>query len=97
MQTAGRRPATAAGRRARPAVARSSSIPPEVPAKGTVSGNTITVDVPLQGGFGANRPIQGPLLYSVTGLTFGCNGDADLVHADVDATHAFDYTLARTK
>jgi len=71
--------------------------PAEVAAKGSVSGNTITVDVPLQSGFGPNRPIQGPFLYSVTGFTFGRDGDADLIYADVDATHAFDYALARSK
>ena len=71
--------------------------PAEVAAKGSVSENTITVDVPLQGGFGANRPIQGPLLYTVMGFTFGRDGDADLIYADVDATHAFDFTLARSK
>ena len=70
--------------------------PAEVAAKGSVS-DTITVDVPLQRGFGANRPIPGPLLYSVTGFTFGRDGDADLIYADVDATHAFDFTLARSK
>jgi hypothetical protein len=69
--------------------------PAEVPLQGRVAGNTITIDVPLQGGFGPNRPIQGALLYSVTGFTFGRDGDADLVYADVDATHAFDYVLAR--
>jgi hypothetical protein len=53
------------------------------------------VDVPLDGGFGANRPILGPLLYSVTGFTFGRDGDVDLVYDDVDATHSFDYVLAR--
>ncbi len=70
--------------------------PAEVPlTSGSVSGNTITIDVPLQGGFGANRPIAGPILYSVTGFTFGRNGDSDLVYADVDASHSFDYPLAR--
>jgi len=69
--------------------------PSEVAAAGRVSGNTITVDVPLDTGFGANRPVQGTTLYGVTGFTFGRNGDADLVYADVDATHAFDYVLAR--
>lgn len=71
--------------------------PAEVAAKGSVSGNTITIDVPLQGGFGANRPVQGPLLYSVTGFTFGRDGDNDLIYADVDASHAFDYILARSR
>jgi hypothetical protein len=70
--------------------------PAEVPlSSGSVSGNTITIDVPVQGGFGPNRPITGPLLYSVTAFAFGRNGDADLVYADVDASHSFDFTLAR--
>ena len=62
-------------------------------ATGSVSGNTITVDVPIAGGFGANRPILGTTLYSVTAFTFGRNGDADLIYADVDASHAFDFRL----
>jgi len=62
-------------------------------ASGSVSGNTITVNVPVAGGFGANRPILGTTLYSVTGFTFGRNGDTDLISADVDASHAFDFRL----
>ncbi len=69
--------------------------PAEAPATGSVSGSTITIDVPLQGGFGANRPISGLILSSVTAFTFGRNGDADLIYSDVDASHAFDFTLAR--
>ncbi|HEY3183881.1 MAG TPA: hypothetical protein VGJ77_13655 [Gaiellaceae bacterium] len=61
-------------------------------ASGTVSGNTITIDVRLQGGFGPNRPIAGPALYSVTAFSFGRNDVTDL-YADVDATHAFDFGL----
>ena len=68
--------------------------PAEVPlSSGKVSGNTITIDVPLQGGFGANRPIDGNVLYSATAFSFGRNGDADLLYADVDATHAFDFRV----
>jgi hypothetical protein len=64
----------------------------QAPAGGSVSGNTITIDVRLQGGFGANRPITGPSLYSVTAFSFGRNDVTDL-YADVDATHAFDFGL----
>lgn len=68
--------------------------PAEVPlTSGRVSGDTITIDVPLQGGFGPNRPILGDVLYSMTAFSFGRNGEADLLYADVDATHAFDYRL----
>jgi len=52
-------------------------------------GDTIQVDVPLTG-FG--RQIRASTLFSVTALSFGENADNDL-YADVDATHAFDYTL----
>jgi hypothetical protein len=66
--------------------------PREVSASGSISGNTITIDVPLQDGFGANRPIVGDQLFSVTGLTAGRSNDTD-VYADVDATRAFDFRL----
>jgi hypothetical protein len=66
--------------------------PAEVPASGGVSGNTIRIDVPIQGGFGPGRPILGDRLYSVTALSGGRNTDNE-IYADVDATRAFDYTL----
>lgn len=59
---------------------------------GTVSGNTITIDVSLQNGFGSGRPIDGDTLYSVTALSYGQNGDAD-IYMEGDATHSFDYSL----
>jgi len=59
---------------------------------GSTSGNTITIDVSLQKGFGSGRPIDGDRLYSVTALSYGQNGDAD-IYLEGDATHAFDYTL----
>jgi hypothetical protein len=59
---------------------------------GAVSGNTITIDVSLQNGFGAGRPINGSTLYSVAGLSYGQNGDAD-IYLEGDATHSFDYSL----
>jgi hypothetical protein len=59
---------------------------------GSISGNTITIDVPLQQGFGPGRPISGTTLYSVTALTYGQNSDDD-VYAEGDATHSFDFAL----
>jgi len=63
--------------------------PASLPASGKVCGNTIQVDVPLNG---LGRPLNGSRLFSVTGLSFGRNAAEDL-YADVDATHSFDYTL----
>lgn len=63
--------------------------PASKPAQGKICGNTIQVDVPV-GAFG--RPLNGSTLFTVTGLSFGRNADNDF-YADVDATHAFDYTL----
>ncbi len=65
--------------------------PSEVSATGSISGNVITIDVPLQGGFGANRPIYGSTLHNVTALSGGRNGTPYDVYADVDATKSFDY------
>jgi hypothetical protein len=66
--------------------------PAEVPATGSVSGNAITIDVPIQGGFGANRPIYGTTLYSLAAFSGGRNNATD-VYADLDSTRAFDYGL----
>src|SRR5204862_2922017 len=61
----------------------------------SISGNVITIDVPVQGGFGPNRPIIGGSLFNVTALSFGRNSAApNDVYADLDATKSFDYTLA---
>jgi hypothetical protein len=59
---------------------------------GSTSGNTIRIDVSLQNGFGSGRPINGTTLYSVTALSYGQNGDAD-IYLEGDATHSFDYSL----
>jgi hypothetical protein len=73
--------------------------PAEVSATGSISGNVITIDVPLQGGFGPNRPIDGNVLYNVTALSAGRNpvpasGPTTLeLYADLDATRSFDYAL----
>ena len=71
--------------------------PREVTATGSIdqAAGTITIDVPIQGGFGPNRPIQDTTLFNVTGLTFGRkNATADL-YADIDATRSFDYSWSR--
>jgi hypothetical protein len=70
--------------------------PSEVAATGSVSGNVITVDVPLQGGFGANRPILGTTLHNVTALSAGrgnLGGEISDIYADVDATKSVDFPL----
>ena len=67
------------------------SFPATVPAIGSIDGNTITVDVALEGGFGAGFPLNGDLLYNVVGLTFAPEGS--VLGADVDSTAPFDYRL----
>lgn len=57
---------------------------------GSIAGNVITIDVPLQGGFGPARPIFGNTLYNVTALSFGRSNDTD-IYADLDATRSFDF------
>ena len=61
---------------------------------GSVSGNTITIDVSLRQGFGATpqRQVSGATLYGVTALSYGENGDVD-VYTEGDASHSFDYAL----
>jgi hypothetical protein len=66
--------------------------PADVTATGCVSGNKITIDVPLANGFGAGRPINGNTLYNVTAFSGGRNA-ADDIYADADATRSFDFTL----
>ena len=73
--------------------------PAEVVATGSRLGNTITIDVPIAGGFGAGRPIKGEILYNVTGLTFGRSPTApgspvgDFLYTDADATRSFNFDL----
>jgi hypothetical protein len=67
--------------------------PNDVAASGSVSGNVITIDVPVQGGFGAGRPILGTTLHNVTALSAGRNNSVTDVYADLDATSAFDFPL----
>jgi hypothetical protein len=65
--------------------------PATMTAQGRVCGNIISVDVPVNGGFGVGLPV-GSTLYGVTAFTFGRNDPND-IYADVDATHAFDFSL----
>lgn len=70
--------------------------------------NIIRIRVPLQNGFGDDRPISpGTTAFNITGFTFGRNAptggaggnsvsDIGELYADVDATRPFDYRLART-
>jgi ribosomal protein S8E len=68
--------------------------PAEQSATGTIMGNMITIDVPIQGGFGANRPIFGTKLFNVTALSGGRNSIPYDFYADLDATKSFDYTFS---
>jgi hypothetical protein len=67
--------------------------PAEASASGTIVGNTIRIDVPIQNGFGPNRPILGGTLLNVTALSAGRNGLPYEIYADIDATKSFDYPL----
>jgi hypothetical protein len=62
---------------------------------GSINGNVITIDVPIQTGFGAGRPIFGSTLFNVTALSAGRDNAMD-VYADLDATRSFDFTLKKT-
>lgn len=76
--------------------------PREKTVPGTAVGNVITIDVPIQTGFGSGRPINGDILFNVTAFSFGrleTTGPpapplpvADF-YTDVDATRSFDYSL----
>jgi hypothetical protein len=70
---------------------RSVTYPATVPAVGSIDGDTITVDVALEGGFGKGFPLNGDLLYNVVGLTFAPTDG--VLGADVDSTAPFDYRL----
>ncbi|HEX3687700.1 MAG TPA: hypothetical protein VHU60_08945 [Gaiellaceae bacterium] len=65
--------------------------PATMAATGRVCGNTISVDVSINGGFGIGLPV-GNTLYNVTAFTFG-RDDANDIYADVDVSHAFDFAL----
>ena len=70
-----------------------SQYPRQMTAQGRICGNTISVDVPLNGGFGVGVPLSGKTLYNVTAFGFGRNDDTTDIYDDVDATHSFDYAL----
>lgn len=71
-----------------------SQYPRLTTAQGRICGtNTISVDVPLNGGFGVGVPVSGKTLYNVTAFGFGRNDDTTDIYDDVDATHSFDYAL----
>jgi hypothetical protein len=66
--------------------------PRTMAAQGRLCGNTISVDVPVNGGFGTGLPV-GKTLYNVTAFSFGRDNDNTDIYADVDATHSFDFAL----
>jgi hypothetical protein len=69
--------------------------PAEQTATGSFQpGNVIRIDVPIQGGFGANRPIFGGTLLNVTALSGGRNSIPYDFYADLDATKSFDYRVS---
>ena len=68
--------------------------PSEQAATGTIIGNTIRIDVPIQGGFGPNRPIFGGTLFNVTALSAGRNSTPYDFYADLDGTKSFDYRIS---
>lgn len=72
-----------------PGTCKVMNYPASLPASGKLCGNVIQVDVPLSG---LGRPLKSNKLFSVTAFGFGENADND-IYADVDVTHAFDYTL----
>jgi hypothetical protein len=69
--------------------------PAENTVTGTISGNTICIDVPNFNttGFGAGRAINGSVLYNVTALSGGRNDAMTDIYSDVDATRSFDLPL----
>ena len=70
--------------------------PNEVAATGSISGNVVTIDVQLDGGFGPGRPILENTLRNVTALSAGRSNSSTDFYADIDATHAFDYPITTT-
>jgi uncharacterized repeat protein (TIGR01451 family) len=76
------------------------------PAEVTATGNlnaatrTISVQVPIQGGFGAGRPIKGGTIYNVSAFTFGRSQvpvsptvTSDVLYTEADSTRSFDVSL----
>jgi uncharacterized repeat protein (TIGR01451 family) len=76
--------------------------PAEVSATGSLSRGTrtITVEVPIQGGFGNGRPIKGDTIYNVSAFSFGRNAvpdnptvTSDVLYTEADSTRSFDFSL----
>jgi len=75
--------------------------PAEEPATGTLdaANRRITIEVPIQGGFGAGRPIKSDTIYNVTGFTFGRSQVpasptfSDFLYTEADSTRSFDFNL----
>ncbi|MGZ4281476.1 MAG: hypothetical protein ACXVQ4_05215 [Gaiellaceae bacterium] len=68
--------------------------PRTMAATGQVCGNSIVVNVPLDGGFGVGLKLGAKqTLYSVTGLTLGRDDDSTDIYDDVDEAPSFDYAL----
>jgi hypothetical protein len=67
--------------------------PSEASVTGSVVGNVITINVPIQGGFGPDRPILGNSLFNVTALSAGRNSVPYDIYADLDATKSFDFPI----
>jgi uncharacterized repeat protein (TIGR01451 family) len=76
--------------------------PAEVSATGSINTGTrtITVEVPIQGGFGAGRPIKGDTIYNVSGFTFGRSPvpanptvTSDVLYTEADSTRSFDFSI----
>jgi hypothetical protein len=61
------------------------------PITGSISGNTICIDLPLNA-FGANRPI-GSTLYNVSAFSGGRNDAVTDVYTEGDSTRSFDFQL----
>jgi uncharacterized repeat protein (TIGR01451 family) len=75
--------------------------PAEVSATGSIdaASGTITVQVPIQGGFGGGRPIKSDTIYNVSGFTFGRSEvpdnpvESDFLYTEADSTRSFDFSL----
>jgi hypothetical protein len=65
--------------------------PAEISVTGSVTGNTICIDLPTNA-FGNTRPI-GSTLYNVTAFSGGRNDAVSDVYTEGDSTRAFDYSL----
>jgi uncharacterized repeat protein (TIGR01451 family) len=75
--------------------------PAEVAAAGSIDvpNGTITIEVPIQDGFGADRPIKSDTIYNVMGFTFGRSQPppnpafGDLLYTEADSSRSFDFNL----